>query len=299
MKVLVTGSGGLIGSALVEVLAAAGHAVTRIVRSAAPRAGEVSWDPSAGVVDAAGLEGHDAAVHLAGEPIAGRWTPAKKARILGSRVGGTRLLASALAGLRHPPMALVCASAVGFYGDRGGEVLTEESGPGEGFLPQVVASWEAAAEPARAAGLRVVHLRFGLVLSGRGGALPRMLLPFRFCLGGPVGSGGQFVSWIALSDAVRAIVHALGHGELAGPVNTVSPNPVANRDFARAIGRVLRRPAICRLPAFAIRLMLGQMGRELLLASIRAAPARLLASGFSFRHPALEGALRHELARRA
>jgi len=294
MRILVTGSSGLIGSALVSFLEAAGHGVTRVVRSA-PRQGEVRWDPAAATMETDGLDGHAAAVHLAGETIAGRWTPAKKARIVTSRVQGTRLLSTTLAGLRQPPPVLVCASAIGFYGDRGGEVLTEESAPGSGFLPQVVRSWEAAADPARAAGIRVVHLRFGVVLSGRGGALARMLLPFRLGLGGPVGSGRQFMSWVALDDAVRSILHSIECEGLVGPVNVVSPNSVTNREFARTLGRVLRRPAFCRVPAVVIRLVLGEMGRELLLSSVRAVPAKLRASGFECGHPDLEGAIRHVL----
>jgi hypothetical protein len=248
-------------------------------------------------MDAGRMEGHSAAVHLAGEPVTGRWTSAKKARILGSRLHGTQLLSSTLAGLKPPPAVLVCASAVGFYGDRGSETLDEESNQGSGFLPQVVRAWEAAAGPARAAGIRVVHLRFGIVLSRRGGSLPRMLLPFHLGLGGPVGSGSQFISWVALDDAVRAIMHAIEKNRLAGPVNVVSPNSVTSREFARTLGRVLRRPAFCRIPACMIRLILGEMGRELLLSSIRAVPARLLASDFIFRYLALEGALRHMLDR--
>ena len=296
MRVLVTGASGLIGSALVGSLEAAGHGVTRVVRSA-PRDSEVLWDPAAGTMDAGRMEGHSAAVHLAGEPVTGRWTSAKKARILGSRLHGTQLLSSTLAGLKPPPAVLVCASAVGFYGDRGSETLDEESNQGSGFLPQVVRAWEAAAGPARAAGIRVVHLRFGIVLSRRGGSLPRMLLPFHLGLGGPVGSGSQFISWVALDDAVRAIMHAIEKNRLAGPVNVVSPNSVTSREFARTLGRVLRRPAFCRIPACMIRLILGEMGRELLLSSIRAVPARLLASDFIFRYLALEGALRHMLDR--
>ncbi|MBM4031070.1 MAG: TIGR01777 family protein [Planctomycetes bacterium] len=296
MRVLVTGSSGLIGSALVSHLEAGGHTVTRLVRSA-PREGEVRWDPAAGAIDAGRLDGYDAAVHLAGETIAGRWTAARKARILTSRVHGTRLLSASLAGLRHPPAVLACASGVGFYGDRGEETLTEESAPGSGFLPQVARSWEAAADPARAAGIRVAHLRFGVVLSRRGGALPRMLLPFRLGLGGPIGSGGQFISWVALDDAVRAIAYAIEREGLAGPINVAAPDSVTNRDFARTLGRVLRRPAFCRVPAWVVRTIMGEMGRELLLSSTRAVPARLAAAGFSFRYPGLEGALRHVLGK--
>jgi len=293
-RILITGSSGLVGSALTAALEAAGHRVTRVVRSV-PREGDVLWSPAAGTLDAGRLEGHDAAVNLAGEPIAGRWTEARKARILGSRVHGTRLLASALARLSQPPAVLVSASAIGFYGDRGEEALTEASAPGSGFLPRVVQAWEAATEAAEAAGIRVVLLRFGIVLSAKGGALGQMLRPFRLGLGGPVGSGRQFVSWIALDDAVRAVQLALTQGTLAGPANVVSPHPVANVDFARALGRVLRRPVLFRAPAWLIRLVLGEMGRELLLSSTRAVPSRLLAAGFRFRHPELEGALRHVL----
>ena len=246
-------------------------------------------------MDTSQLNGHTAAVHLAGEPVAGRWTPAKKARILTSGVQGTQSLSASLAELEQPPAVLVCASAIGFYGDRPGETLTEASAQGSGFLPQVVRAWEAAADPARAAGIRGVHLRFGVVLSGRGGALPRMLLPFRFGLGGPIGIGNQFVSWVELDDAVGAITHAIEHDEVDGPVNVVSPHAVTNREFARALGRVLRRPAFCRVPACVIRLILGEMGRELLLSSTHAVPGRLVASGFAFRYPNLADALRHVL----
>lgn len=294
MRILVTGSTGLIGTALAASLQAEGHSLTRLVRSA-PREGEVRWDPATGAIVAQELEGCGAAVHLAGEPIAGRWTPAKKARILTSRVQSTRLLSTSLAGLKSTPAVLVCASAVGFYGNRGEEVLTEERPPGRGFLPQVVRSWEAAADPARAAGIRTVHLRFGVVLSGEGGVLPRMLLPFRLGLGGPLGSGRQLVSWVALDDAVRAIMHAIEHNTMVGPVNVISPQPVTNKEFARTLGRVLRRPAVCRIPVWVIRLMLGEMGSELLLSSIHAVPGRLVATGFAFRYTKLEDAFRHVL----
>jgi uncharacterized protein len=294
MRVLITGASGLIGSALTESLEAQGHRVTRVVRSAA-RDGEVRWDPTTGTIYTSQLNGHTAAIHLAGEPVAVRWTAAKKARILASRVQGTRLLSASLAELEQPPAVLVCASAIGFYGDRPGETLTEESVQGRGFLPQVVSAWEAAADPARAAGIRVVHLRFGIVLSGRGGALPRMLLPFRLGLGGPLGSGNQFVSWVALDDAVGAIIHAIEHDEVDRPLNVVSPRAVTSREFARALGRVLRRPAFCRVPACVIRLMLGEMGSELLLSSTHPIPDRLVASGFAFRYSNLDDALRHVL----
>lgn len=295
MNVLVTGSTGLIGSALVSSLAAGGHRVTRLVRSQAGE-GSVRWDPEAAVLNAADLEGLEAVVHLAGENIAARrWTDEQKARIRDSRVKGTRLLCEALARLAQPPKTLICASAIGYYGDRGEEVLREESAPGTGFLPEVCREWEGAAEPARQKGMRVVHLRFGVVLSPAAGALGKMLFPFRMGAGGVIGSGGQYMSWIALDDAVGAIHHALGTGALEGPVNAVSPHPVTNREFTKALGRVLRRPTIFPMPAFAARIAFGEMADALLLASARVEPARLLATGYAFRYPELEGALRHLL----
>lgn len=294
MRILVTGSTGLIGSALIPFLTAGGHTVTRLVRSA-PRPGEreVRWDPERGEADRPGLEGQDAAVHLAGENIAGgRWTAERKARIRDSRVRGTQFLCESLARLDRPPKVLLCASATGYYGDRKDEVLREESAPGSGFLAEVCRAWEAAAEPALRAGIRVVSLRFGVVLSPAGGALAKMLPPFRLGLGGRIGTGRQYMSWIALDDAVGAACHALTAEALGGPVNAVAPNPVRNLEFAQTLGRVLSRPALLPLPAFAARLALGEMAEELLLASARVEPARLTAAGYPFRHPCLEGALR-------
>jgi len=299
MKVLVTGSGGLVGSALVSQLESDGHTVARLVRSKRG-AGEaqVLWDPQAGAIDSASLEGLDAVVHLAGESIAGgRWTAARKARILESRVKGTSLLAETLAGLRERPKVLVSASAVGYYGDRGEEALREENASGSGFLAGVCRQWEAAAAPAAQSGIRVVHPRFAMILSTAGGALQRLLLPFRLGLGGRLGSGRQFMSWIALDDVVGAICHALTHDDLQGPVNTASPTPVRNREFTTTLGRVLRRPTVFPLPAFAARLAFGQMADELLLASQRVEPAKLLASGYQFGFPNLESALRHLLVK--
>jgi uncharacterized protein (TIGR01777 family) len=299
MNVLVTGSSGLVGSALVTQLESDGHTVTRLVRSKRGAGeGQVLWDPEAGTIDAAELEGLDAVVHLAGESIAGgRWTAARKARILESRVKGTRLLAEALAGLRERPKVLVSASAVGYYGDRGEEALREENASGSGFLAGVCRQWEAAAAPAAQGGIRVVHPRFAMILSTAGGALQRLLLPFRLGLGGRLGSGQQFVSWVALDDAVGAICHALTHDDLQGPVNTASPTPLRNHEFTRTLGRVLRRPTVFPLPAFAARLAFGQMADELLLASQRVEPAKLLASGYHFGFPDLESALRHLLVK--
>lgn len=302
MLVAVTGSTGLVGGALAPRLAAGGHRVVRLVRSTTtallPGERAVSWDPDAGAIDSTGLVGVDAVVHLAGESIAsGRWTEARKRRIRASRVGSTRLLAEALARLARPPRVLVAASATGYYGDRGDLVLREDSAPGSGFLAGVCREWEAAAEPAARRGIRVVHLRIGLVLSRDGGALAALLTPFRLGAGGPVGSGAQWWSWITLDDLLGAILHALATEPLAGPVNAVAPNPVTNREFAKTLGRVLRRPALLPLPAFAARLVLGEMAGALLLASARVVPARLQATGYAFREPALEGALRRELGR--
>jgi len=298
MKVLVSGSSGLVGSALVPVLTGGGHQVVRLVRSEpGPGASEVRWDPETGSIDSAGLKGVDAAVHLAGESIAaGRWTASRKARILESRVKGTQLLAESLAGLEAPPKVLVSASAVGYYGDRGEEALTEDSGSGSAFfLANVCRQWEAATEPAAGAGIRVVNLRFGVILASAGGALPRLLTPFRLGVGGRLGSGDQFMSWIALDDVVGAILHALTAETLQGPVNAVGPQAVTNREFTKTLGRILGRPTVFPMPGCAARLAFGEMADELLLASQRVEPAKLLASGYRFRFPDLESALRHLL----
>jgi uncharacterized protein (TIGR01777 family) len=294
MRVVVTGATGLIGGALAASLAAAGHRVDRVSRRpAAPGSTDIQWDPEHDRLDATRLRGAEAVVHLAGENIAARrWTPAHKARVRESRVRSTRLLAEAVARLREPPEVLVTASGVSYYGDRKDEILTEDSAPGTGFLADVCQEWEAAADPARAAGVRVVHLRIGLVLSAAGGALPAMLRPFRLGLGGVVGSGRQYWSWIALPDLVRAIEHALDVEALAGPVNGVGPAPATNREFTRALGRVLRRPTLLPLPARAVRLLFGEMGQALLLASTRVRPERLEGSGFRFEHAELEPTLR-------
>ena len=298
MKVAVSGSSGLVGSALVPHLTAGGHQVARLVRSRAASPGEIAWNPEAGTIDSAALEGFGAIIHLAGESIAhGRWTEAKKNRIRDSRVGSTRLLTAAIAGLSRPPQVLVCASAIGYYGDRGDELLKEDSPPGDDFLAGVCRAWEEAAEAAARRGVRVVQHRFGMILSTAGGALAKMLLPYRLGAGGPIGTGRQYVSWITLDDALGAIGHALATVTLRGPVNTVSPHPVTSREFARALGRVLHRPAILPLPAFAARLMFGEMADALLLSSQRVDPARLLSSGYHFLHPDLELALCHLLGR--
>jgi len=299
MQVIVTGASGFLGSALLTALRNCGHEVRRLVRSAPNmEAGDVLWDPAAGRLDVPSLEGAEGVVHLAGESIAhGRWTAARKESIRRSRVDGTRLLCASLARMAKPPRVLACASAIGYYGSRGDDVLTEESPPGSGFLSDVCREWEAATAPALERGIRVVHLRFGLILGGGGGALKTLASTFRMGGGGIVGSGRQYMSWIALEDAVGVILHVLGSGDLRGPLNVVTPNPVTNAEFTKALGRILSRPTLLRLPAFAARLALGEMADALLLSSTRVEPAKLSASGYAFKHPELEGALRAAIAR--
>ena len=296
MRVAVTGSSGLIGSALLPALRRGGHEPTRIVRREPVAPDEVGWDPEAGTIDAHALAGAEAIVHLAGYNLGTRWTESKRRRILESRTESTRLLAVTASSLEPRPTVMVCASAVGLYGDRGDEVLTETSPRGEGFLSDVVEAWEAAAQPARDAGIRVVHLRQGLVLSRRGGALGRLLLPFRLGLGGKVGTGDQWWSWVALEDVTGAYLHALEHS-LSGPVNLVAPEPARNRDFVRALGRALHRPAVAPFPSFAVRMLLGEMGEELLLASQRVLPAALESGGYAIGQRTLPEALTSALAR--
>ncbi len=295
MRIVISGSSGLIGSALAASLSAQGHEIVRLVRRREDADTSTAyWDPAVGAIETSRLEGADAVVHLAGESIAtGRWSADKKRRIRDSRVDGTRLLSEALADLDRPPSALVSASAIGYYGDRGDEVLTERSELGRGFLAEVGAEWEAVTGPAKAAGIRVVNLRIGIVLASGGGALSAMLPVFRLGLGGPLGRGTQYMSWIEVGDLVRAIEHVLDNEELEGPVNAVSPMPVTNRAFTRTLGRVLGRPVILFVPSAALRLAFGEMAEETLLASARVSPERLVATGFSFHYPELEGALRH------
>lgn len=297
MNVLISGSTGLIGSALVPRLTTAGHSVLRLVRKPSLQSNEVHWNPMEGSIDAAELDGIDAVVHLAGENIASRWTAAQKKRIRESRQRGTQLLAETLARLKTPPKVLVSASAIGIYGDRGDGVLDESSAAGTGFLADVCRDWENATRVAKEAGIRVVNLRFGVILSPAGGALAKMLTPFRLGFGGRLGDGKQYMSWIAIDDAVEVIYYALATHDLTGPVNVVAPEAVTNLQFTKTLGRVLHRPTLFPVPALAARLAFGQMADEALLASARVDPARLKAAGFTFRFPSLEPALRHVLGR--
>jgi uncharacterized protein (TIGR01777 family) len=296
--VAITGATGLIGHALVERLRASGRRVRRLVRSRRPESpDDIVWDPMRDVLAPHDLEGVEAVVHLAGEPIAQRWTTARRHAIRESRVRGTALLARVLAKLEKKPSVLLSGSAVGIYGDRGDEAVAEDSAPGTDFLSGVAREWEDAAGTAKEAGIRVVLLRTGIVLSPQGGALEKLLPPFRLGVGGPLGSGRQWMSWIALHDHLRAMEHALATTGLHGPVNLVAPNPVTNAEFAATLGRVLGRPALVPVPSFALELLYGEMARATLLAGQRVLPKALLRSGFKFEHPTLEQALRFELAR--
>ncbi len=294
MRVAVTGASGLIGSALLPVLRGAGHDVVSLVRGE-PGAGEASWDPAAGTIDVAGLQGIDAIVHLAGENIGQRWTETSRKRILDSRVQGTRLVAETAAAL-DPQPALLVASAIGFYGQQGDQELTEDSPRGEGFLGDVVSAWERSAEPAREAGVRVVHFRQGLVLSKKGGALGRMLLPFRAGVGGRIGGGRQWWSWVAIDDVAAAYRFALEH-PLDGIYNLAAPGVVRNADFVDKLGNVLSRPTIFPLPGVAVRLAFGEMGEEMLLGGQRVVSEKIRGQGFDFAYPELEGALGHVLGK--
>jgi uncharacterized protein (TIGR01777 family) len=262
-----------------------------------PKPGEIGWDPEAGLLDPGDLQGIDAIIHLAGENIATRWTEARKTRILASRVRGTRLLSEIASRMAQPPRVMISASAVGIYGNRGDEFLTEESqlGGAHDFLVSTGQQWEAAADAARAAGIRLVHPRLGLVLSRRGGALGRMLLPFRLGLGGRLGPGSQWMSWISINDVVSALIFLMAKEEAVGPVNVTSPEPVRNREFTRTLGRVLSRPTVLPVPSSGLRLVFGEMAEAALLASTRVMPERLLGLGFRFQHPTLEPALRDVL----
>lgn len=297
MRIAITGSSGLIGRDLTSLLRGEGHETLAMVRHPTNRADEIHWHAATGVVDDSRFHALDAIVHLAGENIAdGRWSEARKKAIHDSRVSATRLLCETIARTGKRPRVLVAASAIGFYGNRGQEQLEEDSPAGEGFLAEVTRAWETATLPAHDAGVRVVNLRIGVVLSSKGGALARMLTPFRMGLGGVVGNGRQVMSWIALEDVVRAIEHAIATDTLAGPVNAVAPNTVSNHDFTKTLGAILGRPTLVRVPAPVVKLVFGEMGEELLLSSTNVRPVRLQASGFSFIHPDLESALRAALA---
>jgi uncharacterized protein len=307
MRILVSGSTGLVGSALLNRLPREGHTVARLVRPGTPaRAGtadqqagfgDVPWSPEDGKLGAE-AEGAEAVVHLAGVSIAdGRWNAARKRALRDSRVAATHHLIDGLKALRRPPQIFIAASAIGFYGNRGDEELTETSPAGTDFLAQLCLDWEAESGRATEFGARVVQLRFGVILAKRGGALPKMALPFRFGAGGPVGSGRQWMSWIALEDVVGIVLRALTNAQMSGPFNAVAPHPVRNSDFAKSLGRVLHRPAIFPTPAFVLRLALGEMADALLLSSQRVFPRRTEQSGYHFAHPELEEALRSVLAK--
>ena len=296
LTVAVTGATGLVGRALTALLTTGGHQVVRLVRRPAG-AGEISWDPDTGRLDPAAFHAIDAVVHLAGESIAdGRWTEERKRRIRSSRVAGTATLARAIAAASPRPRVLISASAVGWYGNRGDEVLTEAASAGNGFLADVGQAWEQSTTPAREAGVRVVQARFGIVLSPAGGALGKMLLPFSLGAGATLGNGRQWTSWISLDDCVGALVHLL-QTDVAGPVNVVAPEPVTNTEYTKTLGRVLHRPTWFGVPAPVLRLLFGELADEGLLASTRVTPGRLIDSGYQFRHPTLTGALEHGLGR--
>ncbi|MHC4268680.1 MAG: TIGR01777 family oxidoreductase [Planctomycetota bacterium] len=295
MKVAVTGSSGLIGSSLISFLSKKDVTISKILREN-PDDNDISWKPEGGEWDSAFADGIDGLVHLAGENIAsGKWTKAKKERIRSSRVEGTKKLCERILKLPTPPSIFVCASAIGFYGDRGMEFLNESSSRGSGFLPDVCVDWEEATDSISKAGIRVVNVRFGVVLSKDGGALAKMLTPFKMGMGGKIGSGKQYMSWVAIDDVTGAIYHALTTDTLKGPVNVTAPNPVTNKEFTSTLGSVLNRPTVIPMPAFAARLAFGEMANDLLLASTKVAPKKLLESGYSFKYTELENTLRHIL----
>jgi uncharacterized protein (TIGR01777 family) len=297
MKILISGSHGLVGAALIKSLEPDGHEIFILVRHAPNSRSEIEWSPDRYSIALARIEGFDAVVHLAGESIAeGRWSDEKKKRIRESRVKGTRLLGDALANLAHPPKSLISASAIGYYGNRGDEVLTEHSAPGDGFLPEVCVEWEKATALATEKGIRVANTRFGIVLDAHGGALKKMLPPFRMGIGGRIGSGKQWMSWIALDDVIGGIKFALSNETLRGPINFVAPNPVTNSEFTKTLGKALSRPTLFPIPAFGVRLVFGEMGDALLLSGSRVEPASLTKAGYQFQYPKLEDSLRHSLA---
>jgi uncharacterized protein (TIGR01777 family) len=295
-RILVSGVSGPIGAALLPSLTTRGYEVTRLVRGAATGDDQISWNPAKPIAPNM-VSGFDAVIHLAGESIVGRWTKTKKIKIRGSRVAGTTTLAEALAAAQDKPQVFVCSSAIGYYGDRGNEVLNEESKPGIGFLPDVCREWEAATQAAAHAGIRTVQMRTGVVLSPKGGALGKMLTPFKMGVGGKIGNGRQWMSWIDVQDIVGAIHHILKSDLLQGPVNMVAPKPVTNAEFAKTLGSVLSRPAILPMPAFAVKLVFGEMGETVLLGSQRVEPTQLVMSGYPFRFTNLRASLENNLRR--
>lgn len=297
MEIVVSGATGMVGSTLSRELQNRGHRVIALSHSRPSSEDTIRWDPQRGHLNASRLEGIDAVVHLAGEGLIGRWTPEKKRRIRDSRVQGTSLLARTLAGLSDKPPVMVSASAIGYYGDRGNELLNEESEPGRGFLAEVCREWEAAADPAREAGLRVVHPRFGVILSTKGGALGTILPIFRLGGGGRIGSGRQYWSWVDIEDVTGALVHAVENDTVEGPMNVTAPNPVTNAEYTKTLGKVLNRPTPFPFPAPAARAVLGEVADEMLLASQRVEPAKLEGGDYGFRYPQLEESFRHLLGR--
>jgi uncharacterized protein (TIGR01777 family) len=299
-RILISGASGPIGASLVPALKASGAQITRLTRrggaQAAPDDESIPWDPERPLA-AGALSGFDAVIHLAGESIVGRWSEAKKKKIRESRVMGTRNVAQALAQAKDKPNIFVCSSAIGYYGDRGDELLNEESAPGVGFLPEVCREWEAATRPATEAGIQTVQIRTGVVLSPRGGALSKMLTPFKMGVGGKIGSGKQWMSWIDVEDMVGAIHHILKSDLLHGPVNMVAPKPVTNEEFTGTLGSVLSRPAILPMPALAVKLLFGEMGETVLLGSQRVEPSQLISSGYPFRFRTLRQSLENILSR--
>ena len=297
MKILISGASGLIGSILKPFLSTGGHTVYQLDRHSSSDPHSIYWQPRGGEIETEKLEGFDAVIHLAGETVMGRWSADKKERILKSRVEGTRLLVNTLSQLKQPPKVFICSSAVGYYGDRGAETLTETTPAGDGFLAEVCEAWEAEAARAADAGMRTIMARTGVVLSGKGGALATMLLPFQLGLGGKLGSGKQYMSWISIDDMIRAFYHCIYTDSLSGPVNFVAPTPLTNARFTESLGRVLHRPTVFQVPKFALDLAMGESADEMLLASARVEPAQLVSSGFIFQYPDLDSALRHELGR--
>ena len=297
MRILISGSHGLVGEALIKALETGGHEIYRLVRHAPNSESEIEWSPDRYSIAISRIEGFDAVYHLAGESIAsGRWNDEKKKKIRESRTKGTKLLSDALANLAQPPKTLISASAIGYYGDRGDELLTETSPPGKDFLADVCVEWEKATDHAKEKGVRVVNTRFGIILDKEGGALAKMLPPFRMGIGGRIGDGKQWMSWIALDDVIGALQFALTNDGLSGPVNFVAPNPVTNAEFTKALGRALSRPTFFPIPAFGVRLAFGEMADALLLSSQRVKPTKLADSNYQFAYSNLESALRSILA---